>query len=76
MYKGQNLKWTAKESHAWSDMFNHALLKSYDWTMNWIKLLLRRRDVNNVNNDQTFMVSSVMVKLFGCIMESLDQTFA
>ena len=37
---------------------------------NWIKPLHKGEDVNNVNNDQTIMVGSLMAKLFQCIMES------
>ena len=62
-----------KEAHAWiSDMFNHALQHGmlYDWTTNSIKPLHKVGDANNVNNYQTIMVSSIMAKLFGCIMES------
>ena len=66
------LKWMGKEGHAWiSDRFNHALQRcmSYSWTTNWIKPLHKGGDVNNVNNYCAIMVSSLMEKLFVCVME-------
>ena len=42
----------------------------YDWTVNWIKPLHKGKDINNVNNYRTIMVTSLMAKLFGCIKES------
>ena len=71
--KVEMLKWAGKETHVWiNDMFNDALQHGmlYDWTTNSIKPLHKVGDANNVNNYQTIMVSSIMAKLFGCIMES------
>ena len=56
------LKWTGSDAHVWiSDMFNHALQHCmlFDWTTNWIKPLHKGEDVNNANNYQTIMVSSL-----------------
>ena len=56
------LKWTGSEAHVWiSDMFNHALQHGmlFDWTTNWIKPLHKGEYVNNANNYQTIMVSSL-----------------
>ena len=50
--KVEMLKWAGKEAHVWiSDMFNDALQHGmqYDWTTNWIKLLHKGGDINNVN---------------------------
>ena len=48
----------------------------YDWTTNWIKPLHKGGDVNNINNYQNIMVGSLMVKLFGCVMESQISVWA
>ena len=67
------LQWTGKKAHTWiTDIFNHALQHdmSYPWTINWINLLHKGGYVNNVNNYRTIMLGSLMIKLFGCIMES------
>ena len=49
-------KWTGKETHAQiNDVFNHGL--PYNWNTNWIKPVHKGRDVNNINNNQTIMVT-------------------
>ena len=40
-----------------------------DWLMNWIKLIHKSGDKDEVANYRTIMVSSIMVKLYNTIME-------
>ena len=67
------LKWKGKEAHVWiSDMCDHALQHdmSYNWTINWVKLLYKGGDVINANNYQNN--HGLFINIFGCLMESKE----